>query len=79
MNLKARQVFSDQYCSNLLYLKKELLPKDNQLYSSIYEAKKTLSFLGLQYEKIHTCPNDCILYRGEYIDTETCPTCRESR
>jgi hypothetical protein len=29
--------------------------------------------LGLEVEKIHTCKNDCILYRGEeYEDLEKC-------
>ena len=26
-------------------------------------------------EKIHACPNDCILYRGEYDDFSACPVC----
>ena len=43
------------------------------------EAKKTLSLLGMKYEKIHACLNDCILYKGEYKNMETCPTCNESR
>lgn len=42
---------------------------------SMYEAKKTLTAMGLNYKKIHVCPNDCILYRKEYIDATTYPTC----
>ncbi|KAL6282054.1 hypothetical protein ACE6H2_012983 [Prunus campanulata] len=45
----------------------------------MYEAKKTLCALGLSYEKIHACPNDCILYRKEYEDSTNCPTCGISR
>ncbi|CAL2256912.1 unnamed protein product [Prunus armeniaca] len=41
----------------------------------MYEAKKTLSTLGMSYEKIHACPNDCILYRKDYKDSTNCPTC----
>ena len=26
-------------------------------------------------QKIHACPNDCILYRGEYEDLKACPVC----
>ena len=58
---------------------KELFPKENQLFSSMYEARKTLSSLGMEYEKIHACPNDCILYRNEYKDVETYTACNESR
>ena len=63
----------------MLYVIKELLPKDNHLSLLIYEAKMRLSSLGMEYEKVYACPNDCILYKGEYKDVETCPTCNESR
>ncbi|BBN68839.1 hypothetical protein Prudu_602S000400 [Prunus dulcis] len=33
----------------------------------------------MSYEKIHTCPNDCILYRKDYEDSTNCPTCGVSR
>ena len=56
---------------------KELLLEDNLLPSSEYEAKKIMSSLGMEYEKIHACPNDCKLYKGEYKDMETCPTSNE--
>ncbi|XP_074338682.1 uncharacterized protein LOC141676833 [Apium graveolens] len=44
-----------------------------------YEAKKTLSDLGLEYTKYHSCPNNCILYRGVNVDASECPKCRLSR
>jgi hypothetical protein len=44
---------------------KKMLPKDNKLPASMYEAKKIVCPLGLEVQKIHACPNDCILYRGE--------------
>ena len=31
--------------------------------------------MGLNYERIHTCPNDCILYRKDYVGLESCPIC----
>ncbi|KAK9206706.1 hypothetical protein WN943_016985 [Citrus x changshan-huyou] len=41
--------------------------------------KKTLNALGMEYEKIHACPNDCILYWKDYKDLTSCPTCGLSR
>nr|ABA97268.1 transposon protein, putative, CACTA, En/Spm sub-class [Oryza sativa Japonica Group] len=36
--------------------------------------------LGLEVQKIHTCPNDCILYRGEECENlEACPVCKALR
>ncbi|VVA39706.1 PREDICTED: transposon, partial [Prunus dulcis] len=43
------------------------------------DAKKILSALGMSYEKIYACPNDCILYRKDYEDSTNCPTCGVSR
>ncbi|CAL2247277.1 unnamed protein product [Prunus armeniaca] len=65
--------------SKLLILQGDLLPEGNTLLSSMYEAKKTLSALGMSYEKIHACPNDCILYGKDYEDSTNCPTCGVSR
>ena len=31
--------------------------------------------LGLEVQKIHACPNDCIFYRGEYEDLNACSVC----
>ena len=33
----------------------------------------------MQYDKIHTCPNDCILYRKKFKDAISCPVCGEPR
>ncbi|CAL8115443.1 unnamed protein product [Prunus armeniaca] len=57
----------------------DLLPEGNTILASMYEAKNTLCALGLSYEKMHACPNDCILYRKEYEDSTNCPTCGISR
>ena len=57
----------------------EKLPKNNELPDSTYEAKKAICPLGLEVQKIHVCPNDCILYRGEYEDLNACPVCSALR
>ena len=35
--------------------------------------------LGLSYNKIHACPNDCMLYRKEYENYTECHVCKTSR
>jgi hypothetical protein len=55
---------------------KDMLPQGNAVPKTICEAKQIIYPLGLEVEKIHTCKNDCILYRGsEYEDLEKCPIC----
>ena len=41
----------------------------------MYATKKVVCPLGLEVQKIHACPNDCILYRGAYKDLNACPVC----
>lgn len=79
-NLKAKGGWSDKSFSELLRLFRDGLPEDNLLPSSMGNVKKMLSVYGMKYEKIHACPNDCILYRGDANkDRTTCPTCGVSR
>ena len=56
-----------------------MLPEKNVLSVSTYYAKKLLCPLNMEVEKIHACPNDCILYRKEYNNLKRCPTCNASR
>ncbi|CAO2141567.1 unnamed protein product [Urochloa humidicola] len=62
---KASNGVSDKGFNELLTIVKNMLSDGNELPSTTYEAKKTICPLGLEVHKIHTCPNDCILYRGE--------------
>ena len=44
--------------------------------STTYEAKQLVCSLGLEVQKIHACPNGCILYRGgECENLDACPVC----
>ena len=56
-----------------------MLSERNKLPPITYEAKKVVCPLGLDVQKIHACPNDCILYRGEYEELAACPVCDAKR
>ena len=72
---KAENGVSDKGFGNLLIMLKKMLPKNNELPESTYEAKKAVFPLGLEVQKIYACPNDCILYRGETEDLNVWPVC----
>nr|AAT38101.1 putative TNP2 transposon protein [Oryza sativa Japonica Group]AAV31397.1 putative polyprotein [Oryza sativa Japonica Group] len=77
---KAKNGVSDKAFGDLLKLVKNILPEGNKLPETTYEAKKIVCPLGLEVQKIHACPNDCILYRGEeYENLEACPVCKALR
>jgi len=46
--------------------------------ANTYQAKKVVSPLTMGVERIHACPNHCILYQGKYEKLEKCPTCGAS-
>ena len=70
---KAENGISDKGFGKLLVMIKNMLPKDNKLPESTYEAKKVVCPLDLEVQKIHACPNDCILYCSAYEDLNACP------
>ncbi|XP_074264225.1 uncharacterized protein LOC141586784 [Silene latifolia] len=78
-SLKAKNGWSDKSFTSLLQLLSEILPDGNELPKRTYDAKKNLCPMGVDYVKIHACPNDCILYRKEYKDLNECPKCGASR
>jgi hypothetical protein len=79
LTLKARNGWSDKSFNRLLQLLENLIPKPNSLPTSTYHAKKLLSPLTLGIEKIHACPNHCILYHKEYNNGVRCLACSASR
>ena len=79
VNLKARFGWSYKSFTELLLLLKNMLPEDNNLPKNHYEAKKKLCPVGLEYQKIYACHNDCILYRNQFAEMRNCPTCGVSR
>ncbi|WVY97894.1 hypothetical protein V8G54_030045 [Vigna mungo] len=78
-SLKARNEWTDKSFTELLELLKEMLPENNTLLIRNYQAKKVLCPMGLEYQKIHACPNDCVLYIKEFASLKYCPTCGLSR
>ena len=79
VNVKARYGWSDKSFTSLLEVVHNLLPEDNTLPKSYYTAKKILCLMGMEYQKIHACPNDCILYKHEFQEMSKCPICGTSR
>ncbi|KAL6128833.1 hypothetical protein ACLB2K_072187 [Fragaria x ananassa] len=64
-----------------LYLKlfKSVLPDGETLPPSFHLTKKLITGLGLTYQKIHACPNDCMLYWKDDAELQRCKKCKASR
>ncbi|KAJ0592692.1 hypothetical protein HanHA300_Chr03g0088101 [Helianthus annuus] len=63
----------------LLEFLKDLLPKGNLLPKTTPQVKKLMADIGLGYEKIHACPNGCMLFWNDKEKDEVCSFCGSSR
>jgi len=79
VNVKVRYGWSDKSFSSLLQVVHNMFLEENTLPKSYYQVKKILCPMGMEYQKIHACPNDCILYRHEFEEISKCPRCGVSR
>ncbi|XP_028118132.1 uncharacterized protein LOC114315719 [Camellia sinensis] len=79
LNMKVTNHWSNKSVDMMLEFLSRLLPKENLVPKSTYEAKKILCDLGLSYELIHACINDCVLFWKENATLDKCPTCKTSR
>jgi len=69
---------SDNGFSKMLDTMREAFP-DASIPKSLYELRKIIRELGLSYDKIDACPNDCMLYWKENINKTECDICHTSR
>jgi len=78
--LKAKYGWSDVSFNDLLRILAWLLPKPNKVPKNTYRAKKIISPFTMGVQRIHACPNHCILYRGDaYKNLDKCPVCGAKR
>jgi len=49
-----------------------MLQERNTLPICNYEVKKIICPMGMEYKKIHACPNDCILYKKDLELLKSC-------
>lgn len=62
LHLKIINKWTNKPFTMLLELLKEAFPNSDKVPNLHYEAKKVIWDLGLGYERIHACKNDCVLF-----------------
>ncbi|GJQ99260.1 hypothetical protein Tco_0522245 [Tanacetum coccineum] len=78
-HLKSLNGWSNKSFSMLLEFLHDLLPIGNLMPKTTHHVKKILANLGLSYEKIHACPNGCMLFWDGNEKEEVCSICGASR
>ncbi|GKD02033.1 hypothetical protein Tco_1172307 [Tanacetum coccineum] len=79
-NVKGK--LTDSIFNEMLEFFQNVFPiaKGYKLPPSYYAIKKTFKMIGLGYESIHACVNDCFLFRGDANkDVHFYPVCNTSR
>ena len=76
--LKCLHGWSNASFTSLLELLKEAMP-DLNIPNSFNKTKAMIKDIGLDYEKIDACPNDCMLFWREHKDDNFCRFCKASR
>ena len=66
------------YYDRMVAIIKKILPKDEKLVRRFYASKKMMKELGIGYEKIDACRNDCILFKEDQLKS-TYDVCGESK
>ena len=76
---KCSNGFSNNGVNCILDFLEDILPDDAQIPRNNYEASKIIEELGFTYNKIHSCPNDCMLYWEADANRDQCTRCGVSR
>jgi hypothetical protein len=63
----------------ILHLFSLVLPEGHCIPDTLDKVRKVASDLGLNYQKIDACVNDCVLFWKSYANLSKCPMCGESR
>jgi len=79
LNLKSDLHLTKEGFNRIASAISKWLPKNNKLPKDYYQCKKLVKSLGLDYQKIDVCPNDCMLYYDINRDKDKCDVCNHSR
>lgn len=76
---KSINKWSNKSLNDLLAILQQAIPNGTNIPRTFSEARKIIGKLGLSYEKIHVCPNNCQLYRKDKANDDFCSKCGASR
>jgi hypothetical protein len=77
--IKFKYFFSNNCYNDLLKLISDTILKPHKVPKYMHQSKKMMSALGLKYEKIDVCPDNCMLFWKEHANEKKCLECGQSR
>jgi hypothetical protein len=79
MAMKSKYNFSNQCYNDIVKLIIDLIPTKHNMLKDLYQSKKIVSGLSMNYEKIDVCEKNCMLFWKEHKDDTECMHCGRSR
>jgi hypothetical protein len=56
-----------------------VLTKPHKLPKDMYQSKTIVKDIGMDYEKIDVCKNNCMLFIKRHVEEKNCLKCGKSR
>jgi hypothetical protein len=72
MTMKSKYNFSNQCYNDIVKLIIDLILTKHNMPKDLYQSKKIVSDLGMNYEKIDVCEKNCMLFWKEHKDDTEC-------
>jgi hypothetical protein len=77
--IKSKFAFSNKCYKELLSLFSDVLPSNHKMPKDMYQPKKLLSALGMEYKKIDVCKDNCMMFYKEHKNEMKCLKCDKPR
>jgi hypothetical protein len=72
MSNKSKFTFSNKCYKEILRLFNNVLPNNHKMLKDMYQSKKLLSTLSMEYEKIDVCKDNCMIFYKEHKNEMKC-------
>jgi hypothetical protein len=79
MGMKSKYNFLNQCYNDIVKLIIDLIPAKHNMLKDLYQSKKIVSNLGMNYEKIDVCERNCMLFWKVHKDDTECMHCGRFR
>jgi hypothetical protein len=78
MGMKSMYNFPNQCYNDIVKLIIDLIPAKHNMLKDLYQSKKIVASLGMNYEKIDVCKRNCMFFWKEHKDDTECMHCGRS-
>jgi hypothetical protein len=79
MGFKSKYNFSNKCYNDIVKFIIDIIPTKHNMAKDLYQSKKIVSGLGMDYKKIDACEKNCMLFWKEHKNDTECMHCGRSR